>query len=200
MGSHGDASPHGLYKTGPGTSHETAPSGVPETYSNEIYPTAMPKFMANPANADYLKSGIHYNGDDRSDLIISSDPDECRKQYWELGEKGRRAFDKFAGVNTAADPKVGGGYTMNTEGGMPGFKTQGDMTWNFHWAGVVMESGGDNITLENYATGGYDDVNTEWNFQMYGTVKKGQTFHEQHLASGTHGNRASTFEVEPDGD
>jgi len=28
---------------------------------------------------------------------------------------------------------------------------------------------------------------------MYGTVKEGQTFHEQHLDSGTHGTRASTF-------
>lgn len=75
------------------------------------------------------------------------------------------------------------------------------MTWNFHWAGVVMKDGTDNITLENYADGkGYDSVNTDWNFQMYGTVKKGQTFHEQHLATGTHANRASTFKVEPEGE
>jgi hypothetical protein len=85
------------------------------------------------------------------------------------------------------------------------------MTWNFHWAGVVMKAGADNITLENYAimfpkTGdpvkdkenrqrAYDWTNTDWVFQMYGTVKEGQTFHEQHLKSGTHGTKATTFRV-----
>jgi len=28
---------------------------------------------------------------------------------------------------------------------------------------------------------------------MYGTEKEGQTFHEQHLATGTHGTQASSF-------
>ena len=81
---------------------------------------------------------------------------------------------------------------------MPGFAKQSEMTWNFHWAGVVMKDGGDNISLENYAimfksTGdpkkdaenrekAYNWVNRDWVFQMYGTEKKGQTFHEQHLA------------------
>ena len=41
----------------------------------------------------------------------------------------------------------------------------------------------------------YDEVNRGYVFQMYGTEKKGQTFHEEHIASGTHGNRGSTFGV-----
>lgn len=64
-----------------------------------------------------------------------------------------------------------------------------------------MKDGSDNINFENYADGnGYDSINMDWNYQMYGTVRKGQTFHEQHLASGTHGTRASTFAVKPKGD
>jgi hypothetical protein len=199
MGSHGDAAPHAAYKDG-GKEQDTSAAYNPAVYSDEIYLATMPDFLANPAHADFLKEGVHYTGEP-SNVIMPTTADQARAQYWELGDKGRRVFDKFAGINTAADPEVGGGYTMNTEYNMPGFKEQGDMTWNFHWAGVVMEDGTDNITLENYADGkGYDSVNTDWNFQMYGTVKKGQTFHEQHLATGTHANRASTFEVEPKGD
>jgi hypothetical protein len=198
MGSHGDAQPHATYKDG-GAEKETDPSYRPSTYSDKIYMDVMPDFLKNPAHTDFLKSGVHY-GADKSDLIMPSGPTEARKQYWELGDKGRRVFDQFAGINSAANPQVGGGYTLNTEYDMPGFKEMGKMTWNFHWAGVVMKDGSDNITLENYADGnGYDSINTEWNFQMYGTIKKGQTFHEQHLDSNTHGNRGSAFAVEPEG-
>ena len=130
---------------------------------------------------------------------------------WKLGPKGRRAFDFYTGINLAADPEIGGGYTMATEHDMPGFKAKGPKTWNFHWAGVVMKDGDNNITLENYAVSygtspdpvenrrlqekAYNEVNREWVFQMYGKKKGGQTFHEQHLKSGTHGTRGSTFAV-----
>jgi hypothetical protein len=75
---------------------------------------------------------------------------------------------------------------------MPGFKKNKGMTWNFHWAGVVMKDGDNNVTLENYAVAldgpdGYAYVDRAWAFQMYGTKKVGQTFHEGHLASRTHG-------------
>jgi hypothetical protein len=198
MGSHGDAAPHATYSKG-AESKETSPAGNPARYSNEIYLDAMRGFLPTREAQAYLKAGVHYNGS-KENLILPMDADQARAQYWELGEDGRRMFDKYAGINTAANPEVGGGYTMNTEYNMPGFKG-GRRTWNFHWAGVVMKAGSDNITLENYADGnGYDSVNMEWNYQMYGTVKKGQTFQEQHLASNTHGTRASTFAVKPDGD
>jgi hypothetical protein len=200
MGSDKDAAPHGAYHDDKGE-HDTAAGYEPSKYSDEIYLATIPPFLKNPANAAFLKKDVHYHDTNTpANVIQPADAKEARKQYWELGDDGRRAFDKFAHINTAANPHVGGGYTLNTEYDMPGFKEQGAMTWNFHWAGVVMKDGTDNITLENYADGkGYDSVNVDWNFQMYGTVKKGQTFYEQHLASGTHGNRGSAFEVEPKG-
>ena len=113
-------------------------------------------------------------------------------------------------TNLSANPEIGGAYTMATEKEMPGFKSKG-RTWNFHWAGVVAKDGSNNITLENYAVSygsdpdpvkqkalqnlAYNHVNRSFDFQMYGTKKAGQTFHEEHLASDTHGNRASTFAV-----
>ncbi len=197
MGSHGDQAPHGTYKSG-GKEKDTADSYRPSDYSDQIYVECLPQFLANGANAKYLKEGVHYTGS-KDNVVKAQSADQAREQYWELGDAGRRAFDQMAGINTGANPEIGGGYTLNTEYDMPGFKEKGDMTWNFHWAGCVMKDGTDNITLENYAAGTYDTINTEWNFQMYGTVKKGQTFLEEHLASNTHGTRGSAFAVEPEG-
>lgn len=47
-------------------------------------------------------------------------------------------------------------------------------------------------------------INDKWNFEMYGTptpegdAKAGQTFHEQHLQSGTHGSHATTVDMRTD--
>ena len=200
MGSHGDAAPHATYNKN-GKQKDTAAAYNPAQYSDTIYLDAMPGFLKNPEHKKFLKAGVHYNGTDKSDLITPTTPDQARAQYHELGDAGRRRFDKVVGINTGANPEVGGGYTMNTEYNMPGFKEKARNTWNFHWAGVVMKDGSDNITLENYADGnGYESVNMDWNFQMYGTVKKGQSFQEEHLASNTHGSQASTFAVEAKGD
>ncbi|MFP2934220.1 hypothetical protein ACLESO_55690 [Pyxidicoccus sp. 3LG] len=70
------------------------------------------------------------------------------------------------------------------------------MTWNFHWGGVVMVSGDDRVTLENYAVGNANVKNSDWEFQMYGPASKaGQTFHEQHQATGQHGDSPTTMRV-----
>lgn len=195
----------------------------PERYSNAIYKKAMPEFLKDATYKDHCKEGVHYTGDPSTwTPILPKTADQAREQYWELGEDGRRVFDQFASINTAADPEVGGAYTMNTEYNMPGSDVVREadgsprMRWNFHWGGVIMKDGDNNVTLENYAvmfdeTGdeavdkanaekAYDWTNRGWNYQMYGTVKEGQTFHEQHLETGTHGTRASTFAAKVDDD
>ena len=56
------------------------------------------------------------------------------------------------GINEGVDPKIGEAYTMATGYDLPGFKyVNPDFTWNFHWAGVIMKDGADNLTLEGYA-------------------------------------------------
>jgi hypothetical protein len=99
-------------------------------------------------------------------------------------------------------------YTMATEADMPGFKETSKKTWNFHWAGVVLKDGADNVTLENFAvTDTYAKskgvpqgafIDRDWNFDMYGTVDKSQTFHKEHLDSNTHGNTATSMVVRTD--
>jgi hypothetical protein len=60
------------------------------------------------------------------------------------------------------------------------------LNWQYHFAGVVAESGRDRVVLENYARadkrGGGPDP--RWFFQMYGE-RSGQSFHEVH--AGTEG-------------
>ena len=86
-----------------------------------------------------------------------------------LTDKEREEIDKKAGINRWATPDVGEGYTTSTGGNAkPGFE---DSTWNFHWAGVVMKSGEDTVTLENYSVGDAEVQNREWVFQMYGSAK-----------------------------
>jgi hypothetical protein len=194
------------------TESVSAPSTSPMNFT-DIYRLAMTKFMEVPENEKYLKRGVHYTRSKSGRTMVEPTTDkDAKKLYWELGARGRKAFDKFTGTNRAANPEIGGAYTIVTEKEMPGFKKQG-RTWNFHWAGVVAKDGSNNITLENYAVSygsspdpdrqkelremAYNHVNRSYDFQMYGTKKKGHTFHEEHLASGTHGNRGSTFAVKP---
>lgn len=134
---------------------------------------------------------------------------EAKAMYLALGNAGMDKFDKEAGINFHANPEIGESYSMATEGDMPGFKSYpGEDTWNYHWAGVVMKDGADNITLENYAVtekyaaskrvDQYDFIDRQWNFAMYGTVDQSQTFHQEHLASKTHGSHATSIAVRTD--
>jgi hypothetical protein len=63
--------------------------------------------------------------------------------------------------------------------------------WGWHFATVVAVSGGDCVTLENYARGDQDqrgaNPDPRWYFQMYGS-RQGQSFHEETTSFGTYAN------------
>ena len=203
-----DTAPQGVYGDSSGKKHKTGASFNPGNWTAPMYLKLITDFMKQGKYQKYLKDGIHYTGD-VSKLKTPSAGKEAKKMYWELGAAGRAEFDKMAGTSASANPEIGGGYTMATEYDMPGSAAvPGKMRWNFHWGGVVMKSGADNITLENYAVTAeyakskgvdqYDFSDRAWNFAMYGTVKAEQSFHAEHLGTGTHGTRATTFAVESD--
>lgn len=196
-------------------------SGNPEAYSKEMFPKAIKAFFGTDASEGFLTKGVHYRSIGPFFWFIKPrSAKSARRMYHALGEEGRTAFDKHVGINRYANPDIGSAYTMVTEGDMPGFKSSGH-TWNFHWAGVVAKDGADNVTLESYAVSAAsrikaaketmsgkelkdeiarlrkwaaEFVDRSWAFQMYGTeAEAGKTFHDEHLATGTHGNRATTF-------
>ena len=182
---------------------------TPHNFSNQVYTDLMPGFMADSKNDKFLVSGTHYtevSGVKTPTKITGAK--QAKVLYAQMTADGRDAFDKAAGTNHYADPNVGESYTMATEADMPGYAETGPKTWNYHWAGVVMKDGGDNITLENFAVttayaaskgvkGGVF-IDRDWNFDMYGTVDKDQTFHKEHLDSTTHGNTATSMAVRTD--
>ena len=118
--------------------------------------------------------------------------DEGLNKYKALPSAEKDKFDRETGINRYAAPKTGEGYTMSTGGA----RIPGKSTWNFHWAGVVMTSGDNRVALENYAVGDASVQNSDWEFQMYGSAAKlGQTFHEQHRATGQHGDAPTSMRV-----
>jgi hypothetical protein len=113
--------------------------------------------------------------------------------YHALPPEEREAFDQKMGINEWAAPEIGEAFTISSGGAA---YEEGAMTWNYHFAGVVMRAGGDAVVLENYAVGDYEAENTRWVFQMYGpATKPDQTFHEQHMQSSAHGKTPITMEV-----
>jgi hypothetical protein len=119
--------------------------------------------------------------------------DEGLKKYNAMSPDEKEKFDKETGINRYAAPEAGQGYTMSS-GGAP---VPGHSTWNFHWAGVIMNSGNDRVTLENYSVSNPAVQNSDWEFQMYGSAAKaGQTFYEQHKATGQHGDAPTAMQVE----
>lgn len=115
------------------------------------------------------------------------------KNYYGKTLIERNKIDAELGINRFANPEVGHGYTMSSGGRK--FKKQD--TWNYHWAGVVLKSddSADKVTLENYAVGNPSVKNKAWDFEMYGTSKKGQTFHEQHKTTKQHGKKPTTMHI-----
>jgi hypothetical protein len=133
----------------------------------------------------------HYNGD-RSKV-------PGKDEYHNSSSESREIVDQQLGINRYANPNVGEAYV--TRSSQPLKAGQ----WNFHYAPVIMKSGSDNVTLENYADSTQlFVVNPEWNVQMYGLPKSHhpdfKTFHEEHVGRGDHDIKAVTMKVVPESD
>src|SRR5690606_37470306 len=106
----------------------------------------------------------------------------ARKNYDALPASKKREFDRVLGINDFANPDIGDAITIVTGGLEYEEKTKswsrshhanqepGRDSWNYHFANVLLKSGGDYVTLENFAGDPKD-----WIFQMYGSGD--QSFH-----------------------
>lgn len=176
--------------------------------ANDIYFQCIPDFIGDKKNKPYLTKDVHYTENGKKTVpIMPKDGVEAQVMYGKLTKEGQLAFDKKTAINDFANPEIGEAYAMATGYDIPGFKKhKGKSAWNFHWGGVIMKDGGDNVTLENYAVIRSDVesvVNRNWNYAIYGTVKKDgsgrdTTFHHDHLASKTHGTKATSIAVKTD--
>jgi len=104
------------------------------------------------------------------DLGLGATPAAALVTYQAMTPTAREAFDQQHGLDRYAAPSIG-----------EAFSTEAASGFNFHWGGVVLQSGGDRVTLENFYKGGtYDSQDTAWYFQTYGSPSHpGQTWHDQ---------------------
>jgi hypothetical protein len=86
----------------------------------------------------------------------------------------------------AANPEVGSNYYT----ALP--KNAANLGWNYHWAGVILKDGGDNVTLESAGGTSLGSVGkASWWMQLYGTKNVDQTFKKQlHLLHVTRNRNA----------
>ena len=112
---------------------------------------------------------------------LGADAASARAAYDAMDPAARDAFDAAHGLNRYAAPNVGESFMSVRNDALT---TAG---FNFHWGGVIMVSGGDRVTFENFARPGtgYGTQNLLWYFDMYGPpTKAGQTWHDR-WAEGT---------------
>jgi hypothetical protein len=184
-----------------------AAAGQDTTAGDAAVAEAVKKYKAAKA-AEVVLKNTNINGETLGDILTrywtassahSGYIAAIMKPYEDQGAVDKEAFDKKVGINRHSNPDIGEAYTISS-GGDAKKDASGDpiTTWNFHWGGVVMKSGGDNVTLENFAGSQEDD----WVMQMYGvpTVddeRKGQTFQEQHRDDHEqHGETPTTLTTE----
>jgi hypothetical protein len=143
------------------------------------------------AGADHTAHGVYKDATgNKARTRASGDPEDFRNEIYikgGLGTTGRtanaaynaldanekEAFDKKHGINKYAAPNIGEAFTRRRDDSV------GQEKFNFHWGGVIMVTGDDRVTFENYAKDrNYDRKDADWYFGHYGT-KSGQTFHER---------------------
>lgn len=144
-----------------------------------------------------------YKSKDTSHSVSDSMAQGNAREAHGLSKADRARYDQVMrsfGLNEGASPDVGGAF-VTASMGWKDLKSGKDFSnpanaagyWVYHWGGVVARSGNDVITLENYDRTREDGrtpdpTDTRYFFKMYGSEKKGQSFHEQQAKTGAFAN------------
>jgi hypothetical protein len=110
--------------------------------------------------------------------ITGQTQSEGQEAWQQLSDNARKSVAKKYGVNQYAKPRAAEAIGIFSAG------TQG-ISGMGHWAGVLARSGGDYVTIENYAGNpgtslhGRVAVNRNWYVRMFG-ARAGQSFYEFH--------------------
>jgi len=167
-------------------SDRLAMSGVPLATAKKIVPEA----------AETLKKAF----DDRRIPISTVEglEEDMIRQYarpWDYGPVHREGANEFATpdvgeaymiASLGKGTDLGGGRARLYDYASRKFREVG---WRFHFGGVVARSGGDRITLENFARGDnrVSEADPRWYFQMY-SENYGQSFHEAYAGTADYAN------------
>ena len=138
---------------------DQSPHGVFENSAGNLQETAATSSPEEQRNNILVAAGL------------GATPAAALTAYQAMSATDRDTFDRRHGLNRYAAPSVGEAFTTHSARG-----------FNFHWGGVVFNSGGgDRVTLENFYKGGtYSAQDTQWYFQTYGSASHaGQTWHDQ---------------------
>ncbi len=137
-------------------------------------------FADNPSAAGNYQNNLNYLKSSRMRSFLTELVGTLDARIIELEKQRNAEFGNIAGQNQAVDPGIGEAYGIL--GGHYKFSDAG--RWNWHWAGVVLKTGTDNVTMEAHATykQGNETHNERWDFRMYGKPgrieTRGQTFHD----------------------
>jgi len=195
---------------GSGRSTKGVFNGPPEGFLESIISafTGQTHFPRETKSVDYDNDTEKYKGEnffsphimlDEIFKIAMTEKDATKAwaKYQALSPNDKEQFDQQVGINKYAQPQTGEAYSIVSN---KDEFLSGNTAWNFHWGGVAMRSGGDSVTMENFANSGTD----AWDYQMYGPpTKVGQTFHEQQeqrTDNGTpeYGDHPTTIRVKGD--
>ncbi len=177
----------------------TGANAHPLSFRNEIHSLQFPEFLKK--NVQFIVEDVHkpvYSNQNKNKVKYFkglNSADDCVIGYYAMNKQGQDAYDEAVKVNRAVFPEIAEGYAMITEKPSKDWKSKKEQ-FQFHWAGVIAKDGKDRVALEAEASSInpwiFDDL--RWNFEMYGP-HEGQTFHDKHLATGSHGDRATSVRV-----
>ncbi|WP_083629468.1 eCIS core domain-containing protein [Tenacibaculum agarivorans] len=173
-----------------------------DTKKDQDYNTYV-DLSSSEANQELNLDPSYYNiqGSKATFTDMTQDPLKAILIYNKLLPEAKEEFDRFAQINDYASPEIGDSYVISTDNNLPDFdKGPNDKAWMFHWGGAIFKDGTDIATLESMSTGKPEDIDNKWYFAINGTKDdngniNGASFHQIHLAQGTHGNKATTIAV-----
>lgn len=116
-------------------------------------------------------------------------PTDCASIVREIVSNGKTVENDRLDDN----PDIGSNYYTD----LPA--NASNVGWNFHWGGVILKDGGDNVTLESAGGTSLGSMGKQsWWFQMYGTKNVDQTFKKQIHQTHIDRNRNLVDKADPD--
>lgn len=161
-----------------------------------------------------LREGLHYDTVQEDDLSwakfkgdkavrIPVYRDEAINQFFSLPDAAQELVSRRGRFNDYASPQVGQGYMIKSEDAFEGFHKdpRAELTWNHHFAAVILEDGNDRLTLEGFQENVPPNT-TNWVLDLYNTYIDWQTFDSRHgdctnAESAVMGSHNTTFGVQP---